>query len=434
VRALDALPTYFLVEDGPRPLSHTFEHWSGLLYVQQASTGVAAPALAPRPGERVLDLCASPGGKATHMSELMRSEGCLVGCEIDERRIRGLLGNLYRLCVTNVMVVAGDGRSFPEGALFDRALVDAPCSGEGTLRRRSGEVPNQSKAFRAYITRSQRSLLDRAVRLTRPGGEILYVTCTFAPEENEATVSAVMRDAPVEIVPLDLDVPHAPGLTAFEGQVYDERLELAARIYPHHLDSGGLFLAKLRRLEGDVPSESSRRGWSPVPVRYPGDARDADEARRIVDDSLAEVRSRHGITDDALADCQWTLRGDTIWVHTCGEWPMEAWAPNGWRTVSIGLRAIELDTHGRPRATNEFLRYATKSIRSAADLDRTALLGVLRGEPGSVPEGGKPGAVALRYEGEVVGRGLCTRAGLVSHVPKARALELAKSIDRVGAA
>ncbi|NIP56747.1 MAG: RNA methyltransferase, partial [Gemmatimonadetes bacterium] len=141
----------------------------------------------------------------------------------------------------------------PEGALFDRVLVDAPCTGEGTLRRRGGRPPEPSDSFVAHLGRVQRALLEKAVRLTRPGGTVLYVTCTFAPEENEAVVSDILRSHPVELEPLELPVPHARGLARFGDARFDPRLEGAARIYPHHLDSGGLFLAKLRKLdEGDA--------------------------------------------------------------------------------------------------------------------------------------------------------------------------------------
>jgi NOL1/NOP2/sun family putative RNA methylase len=426
-RPVDGLPSFYSVEAGPRPESHTFEHWSGMFYVQQASTGLAATVLAPEPGERVLDLCASPGGKATHLAELMRDSGCLVACEIDERRMPGLLGNFYRLCVPNVVVIAGDGRHLPTGAQFDRVLVDAPCTGEGTVRRRAGEVQNPSERFRAFVTASQRALLERAVRLTRPGGTVLYVTCTFAPEENEAVVTAVLERLPVELVPVELSVPHAPGLTSFEGARYDRRLEGAARIYPHHLDSGGLFLAKLRRLEGDVPAEAN--AWSHLPRVVSSDSRDEGEAQQLLAASIEAVLDRHGISPDALSAVDWTLRGDTAWMHTCREWPVESWEPNGWRVISMGVRAIELDTRGRPRATNDFLRYATRAVSSAIDLDERDLAGLLGGAALPSAEGARPGAVALRYAGEVVGRGAHRREGLVHEIPKARARDLARVFE-----
>src|SRR5665811_2359827 len=145
----------------------------------------------------------------------IRDRGTLVASDVSEGRIRGLLGNVYRLGHPNIMVVSADGRDFPEEAHFDRVLVDAPCSGEGTLRRSGGQPPNQSASFVDYVTRIQEALLRKAIRITRPGGTILYVTCTFAPEENGAGVSPLPQDAPGEMVPLSLPVPHAPGLTRF---------------------------------------------------------------------------------------------------------------------------------------------------------------------------------------------------------------------------
>jgi NOL1/NOP2/sun family putative RNA methylase len=458
VRALPGLPGFHRVEREPRPISLTREHWDGLLYVQQASTGVAAPALGPRPGERVLDLCAAPGGKTTHMADMMDDSGCLVASEISESRIRGLLGNVYRLGHTNVLVVAGDGGAFPEGALFDRVLVDAPCSGEGTLRRRRGRPPTQSRSFLGFVTNAQRRLLERAIRLTRPGGTILYVTCTFSPDENEAIVDDALTRLPVELEPLDLAVPHAPGVTLFEGKRFDSRLEGAARIYPHHFDSGGLFLAKLRRLDdGTVPSADANPGasaasgvgtragdgWSHVPASFPdesssgsskeGPAAPVDvcraerEAAAAIELGISEIGGRFGSSRDLRA-AGWTLRGGRLWLHTLDEWPLASWTANGWRAISVGLRAIEFDSRGRPRPTNDFLRWLGHDVTErVVDLDLSALRSLLRREtvPTDVDE---RGPIALRHGGDVVGRGAVTLDGLKSEIPKVRAAELSRCL------
>jgi NOL1/NOP2/sun family putative RNA methylase len=438
------MPGFHRVEEGPMPLSATPEHWLGLVYVQQASTGVAAPQLGPRPGEQVLDLCAAPGGKTTHMADLMGDSGCLVASEISESRIRGLLGNVYRLGHTGVFVVAGDGRDFPEGACFDRVLLDAPCSGEGTLRRRGGHPPEPSASFLGYVTAAQRALLERAVRLTRPGGTILYVTCTFAPEENEAVVSHALARLPVELEPLSLPVPHAPGVTRFEGEVYDPRVEGAARIYPHHLDSGGLFVARLRRLDGEPPAGHAAApdaGWTPVPASFPpeqetahagsGDGRpgvDEDEALSVLRAGIDEVVARFGVRD-GLDDVGWTLRGGRAWMHSVDEWPLPAWEPGGWRPISIGLRAIEFDTRGRARPTNDFLRWLGGRVdERVLDLDDAELRALLRRQP--VPtDFADRGPVALRWEGDVIGRGAVTVDGLKSEIPKARATDLRRFFE-----
>jgi NOL1/NOP2/sun family putative RNA methylase len=423
LRPLDGLPTFYQVEEGPFPVTLSFEHWHGLIYVQQASTGAAAPALGAVPGERVLDLCSAPGGKTTHLAEMMEDRGCLVACEIDERRIRGLLGNVYRLGHPNILVVAGDGRAFPEGALFDRVLVDAPCSGEGTLRRRAGKPPNQSKSFLGYVTSTQRALLEKAIRLTKPGGSVLYVTCTFAPEENESVVSAVLESSPVELEPLDLPIPHAPGLTSFGEHRFDPRLEGAARIYPHHLDSGGLFMAKLRRVGEAVTDD----GWSPVPAAFPDQAASEIEAGEAIAGALEVLEGRYGVDVASHPEWGWTMRGGRAWVHTVGEWPVPSWEEGPWRVVSVGQRALEFDTKGRPRPTNDFLRMVGDGVTAGvAELSSAELDSLLRRE--AVPTDIEVrGPIALRAGGDVVGRGAVTGQGLVSEIAKARAADLKRS-------
>ncbi len=430
---LREMPEFFRVEEGPRSVAFTLEHWLGLFYVQRVATGVAAPALDPRPGERVLDLCAAPGGKTTHMADLMEDRGCLVAVEPNEGRIRALAGNVYRTAHVNVLTIAGDGRFLPGGALFDRVLVDAPCSAEGTLRDRGGELRPRPDSFLAYVTKLQEALLRRAAALTAPGGTILYSTCTFAPEENEAVVDAVLRDQPLEPEPLGLDVPHAPGLTRFAGRRFDPRLALAARIYPHHLDSGGLFLARLRKTAatGEEPAGGRAAGWTAVPDTYPGQGPADDGARVRFAELEAALGATWGVGPGSLADTTWLSRGDHVWVHGCGEWPVEAWADRGgWRTISVGLRAASFDARGGPRPTNDLLRWLGGAIRRRRlDLDSDDWLRLLRREPVDVP-GVEDGYAALCLSGLPLGRGF-VRAGVARHeVPKVHARRLRETLER----
>lgn len=417
--ALDSQPGLHRVVDGPRPLSATFEHWLGLLYVQQASTAVAAPLLDVGPGSRVLDLCSAPGGKTTHLAELMGGGGCLVANEISEPRIRGLLGNVYRLGHPNVLVTSGDGRDAPSGALFDHILLDAPCSGEGTLRRRGGQAPNQSASFVRYVTSAQRRLLERAVELLQPGGTVLYVTCTFSPEENEAVVSDALTRLPVELIPLDLPVRHAPGVTRFGDERFDERVVGTARIYPHHLDSGGLFIAKLMKRGG--VSERDESGWTPVPAAFGGRSTVDLEA------GLSAVRARFGI--GALEEYRWLERGGRGWMHTVSEWP--TWAneeASPWRTISLGIRSVDFDSRDRPRPTNDLLRLlATSDGPRTVSLDDGAMASFLARDP-LTTDIGERGPIAVAWRGDVVGRGAVTGEGLKSEVPKARAADLKRAL------
>ncbi|MDH5760518.1 MAG: RsmB/NOP family class I SAM-dependent RNA methyltransferase [Gemmatimonadota bacterium] len=420
---LDGMPDFFQVVDGPRPVSFTLEHWMGLFYVQQASTGVAAPALAPLPGERVLDLCSAPGGKTTHMAELMEDRGALVASDVSEGRIRGLLGNVYRLGHPNIMVVSGDGRSFPEEACFDRVLVDAPCSGEGTLRKKRGTPPRQSTSFMGYVTRAQEELLRKAVRITRPGGTILYVTCTFSPEENEAVVDRVLREEPVEMEPLTLPVPHEPGVTEWEGRRFDPRLAGTCRVYPHHFDSGGLYLAKLRRLDGAGPCGAE---WTPVPSVFPGEEMAAGEAEALGARAREFLTERFALPPEILDGFQVMFRGGRAWFHTLEGWPAEAWSQGPWRPVSVGFRAVEFDGHGRPRPTNDLLQWLGPALRAGVlDLTETELRRLLEREDlGRM--GVPPGYLALGWEGTVLGRGFSTGEEVRSEVPKTRVADLAR--------
>ena len=435
---VEGVPDFLRVIDGPHAVADTFENWLGLFYIQQASTGVAAPLLAPRPGERVLDLCAAPGGKTTHIADLMRDRGCIVAVDRNENRIRALLGNMYRTAHPNVLVVAGDGTSLPDGALFDRVLVDAPCSAEGTLRRKRGKSRRPTAKVQEHVPRRQEALLRRAIALTRPGGTILYSTCTFAPEENEAVVDRVLKDSPVTLDPIVIDAPHAPGLTSFEDLQFDRSLEGACRIYPHHFDSGGLFLARLKRLGGDESPGSGLGdgvelpGWSPVPPAFPDGRTDPADAAETIEAAFDRMESLFGIGADVRGDFGWIVRGEDLWVHRCGSWPLGSWGKSDrWRVVSVGLRAMVPDYRDRPRPTNDLFRLLEKAVLPklvSLSVDQWAKL--LNGEDIAVP-GVESGFVPLGLEGQVAGRGLVRGETVRHEIPKVQARWLAKILRLV---
>jgi hypothetical protein len=354
----------------------------------------------------------------------MRDRGLLVASDIDESRIRALVGNLNRMGHHSVLVVSMDGKDFPEGARFDRVLVDAPCSGEGTLRRSRGRIPDQSPSFRGYVTRVQEALLRKAVRLTRPGGRILYATCTFAPEENEAVLTRVLSDAPLDLEPLSPDVPHERGLAEFEGVRFDPRVEGAVRVYPHHLDSGGLFMAMLRRL--DDGSGDAEDGWTRVPSAFPGEGTSQGETgvAPLIDRAVTTLVERYGVDRAALDGVSWIARGGRFWVHGAEEWPVGSWGEAAARVHALGIRAFELDARGEAKPTNDLLRWLGKRItRSSVNVDRKGFLRLLDGDvlPGT-PD--LRGSVALGHQGEVLGRGAASALGVRSEIPKQRALEL----------
>ena len=461
------LPQYLRVERGPHSVAQTLEHWLGKFHIQQCVMALPSLALAPEPGDRVLDLCAAPGGKSAHLAELMEDQGCLVAVDPKEKRLRGLMANLFRLGHPNVLVVASDGRELPGNARFQCVLVDAPCSAEGNFRRQRGRLPSRTESFQRYITNLQESLLRRAVALTRPGGTLVYSTCTFAPEENEAVLSRVLSDAPVQMETVELDIPHDPGIAAWGGQSFHPDVRHAWRVYPHHLDSGGLFMARLRRLE-DHESETASGsgpgsdGWSSVPPGFPGESSSAATDRILQAKELLETD--YGFGYERVGRLGWIVRGENIWAHTAGEWPVDSWRPSGgWRVVSLGLRALRKAGPGLETPSNAFLTRFARTRPSLPGQDVPAV--PLSEAPGPDSAGRQPtmasegtscgdllgprwkeldqdelaillrrealpsadlltGPVILVFQGEVLGRGMVGRGGLRLEVPKAQARRL----------
>ena len=242
-------PTGFYYDPEARPGLHPW-HDAGLYYLQEPSAMAPAALLDPQPGERVLDLCAAPGGKTTQIAGRMRNRGLLVCNEIHPKRAAVLSGNVERLGIANALVLnehpARLSERFP--AFFDRVLVDAPCSGEGMFRKHDAAWADWSPETVAMCARRQAEILDSAAVMLRPGGRLVYSTCTFSPEENEETVSAFLRRHPDFSVE-QTDAPwFAPGRPDW---VPDGQPELARtlRLWPHLLRGEGHFAAVLRRGE-----------------------------------------------------------------------------------------------------------------------------------------------------------------------------------------
>ncbi len=227
-----------------RPGLHVY-HEAGVYYLQEASAMAPVALLDPQPGEKICDLCAAPGGKTTQIAGRMLGEGFLLCNEINPKRSKILSRNMERMVVPNALVTnehpANLAARFP--GFFDRVLVDAPCSGEGMFRKEEAAVTDWSQETVEMCARRQAEILHSAAQMVRPGGRLVYSTCTFAPEEDELAVSAFLDSHP-DFQPEILETP------------WFQPVENGGhRMWPHKLLGEGHFAAVLKKTggkEGDV--------------------------------------------------------------------------------------------------------------------------------------------------------------------------------------
>jgi len=220
-------------------------HWRGEYYVQEESAAIPVEALDPVKGEKIIDLCAAPGGKTTQIASRIGNEGSVIANDDSSKRLQSLTSNIYRTGSACVSTANYDGRSFPGKQRFDRVLVDAPCTGEGDRCRR--DFKPAPEAEREGLSELQRQLLESGLELLKSGGTLVYSTCTIAPEENEAVVSDVLEGSEANLEKVKIDAPHREGLEQFQDSYFGEELSKTLRVYPHHFSSGVIFVAKFSK-------------------------------------------------------------------------------------------------------------------------------------------------------------------------------------------
>ena len=351
-------------------LGHTAAHHAGLFYVQESSAMCAAPMLGAQPGERVLDLCAAPGGKTTQLAAAMQGRGVLIANEYVYERARILSQNVERMGVTNCAVVSADSavlaQRFP--AYFDRVLVDAPCSGEGMFRKDEGAVGEWSAANVERCIVRQRAILEDAARMLAGGGTLVYSTCTFEYGEDEGQIADFLSRHP-------------------EFTLEEERLLL-----PHEVRGEGHYAARLVK-------RGAERGSAPAFAQQRNAA-----AERAWQDFAATffVRPPAGNVT-ALADGRLFLLPDEL--------PALAG-----RVLRAG---VELGTFSKARFTPAHaLVMSAKSdnVRAKYDLSDAECAHWLRGE--TLTADMADGWCAVTWRGYPVSLGKATGGVLKNHYPK----------------
>ena len=369
------------LKPGARP-GAGIAHWAGAYYIQEASAMVSAAVLQARPGERILDLCAAPGGKSTQIAAAMDNRGLLVSNDPEPARARVLAGNLERMGAANAIVVNAlpDRLAARWRGWFDAVLVDAPCSGEGMFRRdpdARGEWNPQSPAGCAA---RQAEILDRADEMLRPGGRLVYSTCTFNTLENEGSIRGFL-DRHGDYIPEDFSLngigPSAGGML---------------RVFPHRVRGDGHFVAKLRKGETHRITRDKPARHDPAALRQ-----------------LERLESEVCPIPEWLSDMRLSINGDRLLAT-----PADAPDLTGIRVVTPGLWLLRA---GRSHIEPEHaLAMVLAGARRQASLDDRQAAAYLAGEALAIP--GERGWTWVTWRGMPLGWGKQMGDLLKNHLPK----------------
>jgi NOL1/NOP2/sun family putative RNA methylase len=248
---IKSLPFYnngFLLQEKTRFGNH-ITHNLGMIYIQEIASMIPVVVLDPKPDEVVLDLCAAPGSKTTQIAQSMENSGLLVANEINRKRAQGLIHNIKRCGLLNEAVIILRGQRIDKilPDYFDRILIDAPCSAEGTIRKSKAVLYHWGLKNIQRMAKIQKGLIVSGFRALQPGGTMVYSTCTLAPEENEGVVAYLLDRFPeAEIMPITIpNFKIRPGIIKWQGETFDKRLKSCARILPQDNDTAPFFIARI---------------------------------------------------------------------------------------------------------------------------------------------------------------------------------------------
>lgn len=390
----------YYYQENERPGKHAF-HEMGLYYIQEPSAMCVAQVAQPQAGERILDLCAAPGGKSTQLAGRMHGEGLLVCNEIVPNRARILAQNIERMGIRNAVVTNHSPQELAErfAGFFDRVIVDAPCSGEGMFHKEETALTEWSPENVSMCAKRQREILSSAVDMLRAGGELVYSTCTFAPAEDEEMVQWLLTQFPeLSLVPID-----CVSLGISEGT-----LAGTGRIYPHRQRGEGHFVARLQK--------SGRSVLEPLPRM--------DTAPPAAGKKGAKANKKTAACTDVWAACEQFLQenlrvtlsgrreqfGDQLYLV-----PQELPELAGSRVLRAGLH---LGTNKKNRFEPSHalaLALTPADVRQTCETDQP--LQYLRGMTLECAQT-QNGWTLVTYQGQPLGWGKASRGVIKNHYPK----------------
>ncbi len=434
---IEFVPGAFIINEEPIPVSKTIEHFAGLFYIQSLSSMLPSLILEPNPGEIVLDIASAPGSKTTHIAQLMENKGVIIANDVTFERLRVLAHQIDRLGILNTGITQIDGNRFgnllPE--IFDKALVDAPCSSLGIISKAREVLIWWNFDEVKRLSNKQGQLLSSAIKSVKPGGVIVYSTCTLTVEENEMLIDSILKNFPVELEEIKYKRENFDeGITSYDGIKFDSSLRKAIRIYPFKSNTEGFFIAKLRKTDSTYSkspkfSEIQRRLSSDDKIKFlTSHDEEVKQALRFLSDEF-------GIDEKVWESFSYHLKADELWFNSV-EW-----------AKFLSMDSIGLDKNFKQHLLSNLIQrvgiklakqvkksqwkistnalqllspFITKNIIELEEENdaKTFLNG---GTLKNFPSEFKPGAyIAVKFDGLILGCGLITKEGLKSQIPKGR--------------
>lgn len=392
-------------------------HEAGAYYIQEPSAMAAVEALESAPGERILDLCAAPGGKTTQIAGRMEGRGLLVANEVIGDRARILSQNVERMGISNCVVCSEKPERMAElfPGFFDRILVDAPCSGEGMFRKEEAAREEWSPEAVLMCADRQAMILEEAAKMLKPGGVLVYSTCTFSPEENEGTINAFLQ----RYAEYYIEEPSCKDLFASGRADWIKQpapgIEHTLRLWPHLLRGEGHYVARLRKKSTGVAGTS----WENIDRKRPEKGSKKSTIReRASEAELCKLVDTF-LTEELALEEGWLDRqsgqllrfGDQIYL-----------APEGMISLT-GVKVLRPGLHLLTEKKNRFepahalaLSLDPKRVKRTKTLTEQEAQAYLRGE--SVPCQEERGWLLLVYEGYSLGFGKASGGQIKNHYPK----------------
>lgn len=292
VEAIDWSKVAIKVSESTVPIGATPEYLAGHYMLQSASSMNPVMALAPQPGERVLDMSAAPGGKSSYIAQLMKNSGTVIANDLKPQRQKATIANLHRLGIKNSIVCCYDGRKIGQVFKgFDRVLLDAPCSGMGIISRDASVKLQRTVKDIQRVAHLQKELLRAAIDAVDPnsstGGYIVYSTCSISVEENEQVVNYILQKRFVKLVDTGLEVGK-PGLTRHQERRFHPSLSLTRRFYPHVHNMDGFYVAKFKKYQNGVRGEEDEDNDDDE-EQVDKDYNSADDSEEMEQDEEEEV-------------------------------------------------------------------------------------------------------------------------------------------------